>query len=180
MSSELGFPVLAASAITQAFGFFYGQLASLLQRRRDRQSGIAVPDEVPIAGADILAGSVERLRPNDALLEERGRELELLAEALEDYAQASELDGQDVRLRRNLGRVRRALEEIYGTEFVIGEDQPSGQGISIRQKAVDVHDEAIGLDVESAGPTARAEVSQDIGTAHKGSKIVGARIKRLG
>lgn len=178
---ELDFPVLAASAATQAFGFLYGQLGSLLQRRRDRRAGVSVPaEEVPVAGTEIVASSVDRFRPDDTILERRGQELELLAEALEEYVGATELDGQDVRLRRNLGRLRRALEEIYGLEFAISDDDSSESGIRIRQKVSNAHDEVTGIDVESAGASARAEVNQDIDTAHKGSKIVGARIKRLG
>ncbi len=137
-------------------------------------------EQVPVAGTEIVASSVDRFRPDDTILERRGQELELLAEALEEYAGATELDGQDVRLRRNLGRVRRALEEIYGLEFAISDDDSSESGIRIRQKVTNAHDEVTGIDVESAGASARAEVNQDIDTAHKGSKIVGARIKRLG
>jgi hypothetical protein len=96
MSDPLGFPVLAGSAITQAFGFLYGRLAVLLDRRRTGQSEIENGDnELGDQGDSDVSW-----KPDDAALEEYRPSLETLAAALEVYDKHPEIiNGEDEHLR---------------------------------------------------------------------------------
>ncbi|GGT71569.1 hypothetical protein GCM10010207_82120 [Streptomyces atratus] len=140
MSDALRFPVLAASALTQAIGFLLRRAEVVLDRRAGR-AGPSEPqqaEQVPSA----VAGD-----PGDALdfdpakvTAEQAERLETLTEALGLYAErGSSIDGQDERLRKALGRLRSCLEEVYGRQITfVGEERPAS-GRRIVSRVEDVH-----------------------------------------
>lgn len=179
MDDPLAFPVLAGAALTQGFGFLYGQLQSLLERRRAQREGRQVPMAEATESPAVLVGRLAPLQIDDRLLAEKAEELSLLQSLLAQYAGRAEVDGQDPQLRTLLGRLRASLERIYGQRLTFqGENRPAS-GVLIDQIAVDVQGELVGLDVGSVGERARAEVSQTVKTVHPNATVIGARFDTL-
>ncbi|MET8366289.1 hypothetical protein ABZU53_22270 [Micromonospora sp. NPDC005194] len=180
MDDPLAFPVLAGAALTQGFNFLYDELQALLERRRAQREGRPLPVAEALRTPPVLAGRMGPLNVDDSLLAEKAEELSLLNSLLEQYTGLSELDGQDPQLRIILGRLRATLETIYGQRLTFHlEDRPT-TGVRINQSVDDVSGELIGLDAGALGERARAEVSQNVGTVHSDSTVVGARFDTLG
>jgi hypothetical protein len=173
----LGFPVLASSAITQAFGFLYGRLASLLDRRS------AAPDE-SVLDYEQPSGLIGHLAPleidQDALVRLR-TVLESLDDALGIYKDnPGLLNAEDERLRRNLGRLRGVLEAVYHQRFTFeGEERPS-TGVKVEQWVDEVVGELTGLTAEDITSGARGEVKQVSKKISRDGRVIGAKIKNIG
>lgn len=180
MDDPLAFPVLAGAALTQGFGFLYGQLQALLERRRAQREGRQTPVAEQAETPAVLTGCLAPLQVDDRLLAEKADELTLLQSLLTQYAGRAELDGHDPQLRTMLGRLRATLERIYGQRLTFqGEDRPA-TGVRIDQLAIDVEGEMVGLDVGSAGERAQAQVSQTVKTVHENGTVIGGRFDTLG
>lgn len=171
MSDVFTFPVLAASALTQAFGFLYRRAEVLLDRRR---GSAAEPELVPA----IVAGDPGPQEAGaDALTPQRLEQLEGLVEVLGVYGDHQHLvSPEDERLRRNLGRLRGLLEEIYGRRITFeGEDRPRS-GTRIVQNLGDVHGTAHALKVQRIGRGAVVDVEQKAEVIHPGGSVTAAEI----
>jgi chromosome segregation ATPase len=178
VSDDLSFPLLAGSALTQAFGFLYGRLAALL----DRRAGRVEADHVDADGlSPLLANQLAPLQVDEEALTQHAQQLQSLSEVLRVYRDHPELlDGQDERLRRNLARLREALEAVYGQCLTFRDEQRQRSALSIQQRVEEVSGEMVGLDADEVAGPAHAEITQASQTAKSGSKIVGARVKRFG
>jgi hypothetical protein len=176
MSDPLGFPVLAGSAITQAFGFLYGRLAVLLDRRRTGQSEIENGDnELGDQGDSDVSW-----KPDDAALEEYRPSLETLAAALEVYDKHPEIiNGEDEHLRRNLGVLWTALEAIYHQQIPLPVEVQNPSGVKITQEADEVTGRRTGLIAGEVSHDARVDIHQKAKHVREGAKDIGARIKRI-
>jgi hypothetical protein len=177
VSDPLGFPALAGSALTQAFGFLYGRLAVLLDRR-------SAARDSPAFTANFQSSSIidksAALRVNEDALLHWGVQLEALAETLGVYHDHPELvHGQDERLRRNLGRLREALEAIYGQRLVFEGEEPQAHGVRIDQRVDEIAGEVIGIDAGEIASEAQVDVVQTSGTVKEGAKLLGAKVRRL-
>ncbi|MFF2185095.1 hypothetical protein [Streptomyces sp. NPDC058155] len=179
MSELLSFPVLAASALTQAFGFLYDRAGVILDRRAGRRSeGHAEPESVPAA----LMGDPGGLDFDDgALTRDRVESIESLLELLGVYHEHQELIvADDARLRRNLGRLRAVLEDVYGRQFTFeGETRPT-RGVRIEQVTDDVHGRAQALKARRIAHDADVGVRQTTGVVHPGAEMIAAEIDEVG
>jgi hypothetical protein len=177
VSDPLGFPVLAGSAITQAFGFLYGRLAVLLDRHDSRHDKEDHPDHED-RGREMgtaISGPADK-----AVLEELRPSLRALADILDVYDKNPEmLDGEDAMLRHHLGCLRAALEVIYHQRIAFSGEEPRSSGVNIEQDADEVSGELIGLISREVSRSAQVGVSQKLKKIHKGGKAVGARITRI-
>ncbi|MFD9374592.1 hypothetical protein ACFWBH_03465 [Streptomyces sp. NPDC059999] len=174
MSDVFTFPVLAASALTQAFGFLYRRAEILLDRRR---GNVSEPETVPaVVSGDPGPAAVD----GDALIPEHLEQLELLCEVLGVYADHQELvRPEDERLRRNLGQLRGLLEEIFGRRITFeGEDRPRS-GTRIVQNLGHVHGTAHALKVQRIGRDAAVEVEQKAEVIHRGASVTAAEINLI-
>lgn len=175
MSDVLTFPALAASALTQAFGFLYRRAEILLDRRAGRSSGrTPEPEAVPA----VVTGDPGPAQAADAAVTpERLERLESLLEVLGVYDEHQGLvRPEDERLRRNLGRLRALLEEIYGRRITFeGEDRPRS-GTRIVQDLGQVHGSAQALKAQRIGPGATVEVQQKADVVHRDANVTAAEI----
>lgn len=180
MTDAFGFPVLATSALTQAIGFLYRRAEVVLDRRAARRNADEErpPEVVPavVVGdpGNPLDFELERLTP------ERAERLDSLVELLGLYAENEQLiDGQDERLRRNLGRLRAVLEDVYGRRITfVGEERPAS-GVRVVARAGDVHGKATGFRGGRVSRLANVEVEHDVEVVHPGGEATGAVIDDL-
>jgi hypothetical protein len=176
MPGPLDFPELAGSAITQAFGFLYGRLAALLDRRTASAGEVAHDDEQPG-----LAGRLSPFEVDPSALERLRATLESLDDALSVYWRCpSLLNGEDESLRRNLGRLRYALEAVYHQRITFEGEQRPPTASKVEQWADEVMGELTGLTSDDLTGGASGEVVQVIGKIGKDGKVIGAKIKRIG
>jgi hypothetical protein len=175
----LSFPVLAGSALTQAFGFLYGRLAAVLDRRAKRAEL-----EAADADAHVVSETGEKsdgLVVDDVELERRQEQMIMLSEALAVYRDHPErLDGRDEQLRLHLASLHEALEAVYGVPLDLFGEPTSRPGLRVEQRVTDLASDMIGLDAEEVGGAAQAHVIQTSETVRPGAKVVGAKVKRLG
>ncbi|MEU3072701.1 hypothetical protein [Streptomyces laurentii] len=180
MSEVFDFPVLAVSALTQAFGFLYGRAAAVLDRRAARREGSEHGEPEPVPA--VVVGDPGPLTFDDsALTPERIQRLEMLTEILGTYNEHRELiRADDGRLMGNLGGLRSTLEAIEGRRLTFhGESRPTS-GVRIEQELDDVHGSATALKARRVAGTADVGIHQKVKTVHPGSEIVGAEIEELG
>ncbi|MFF0744947.1 hypothetical protein ACFYVL_31550 [Streptomyces sp. NPDC004111] len=180
MSDALGFPVLAASALTQAIGFLYRRAEAVLDRRAARRGAGEPhpPEEIP----EVVAGEPGGERDFDPgnVTDDRVHQLETLLEVLALYEeQGLSLNGQDERLRRTLGRIRALLEEIYQRRITfVGEDRPAS-GRRIVARAGDVHGVSRALKARRAGSGATFDVEHTAEVIHPGGEMTSVEIDDL-
>jgi hypothetical protein len=136
----------------------------------------------PETDVDVPAGMVGTLQlplePSEDVLQARRGELELLREALADYADGTiEVGPSDHRLLRNMARTRGALEDIYHQHLTFeGEDRPAS-GPFVHQTVRTVTGEATGMDSDVIAGNSR--VIQDVDTVEAGGKLIGMRGQRI-
>jgi hypothetical protein len=171
----LGFPVLAGSAITQAFGFLYGRLAALLDRHTAADKAV-LDYELPLG----LVGHLAPLEVDQYALARLRAMLESLDDALGVYKNNPKLlDAEDERLRRNLGRLRSALEAVYHQRFTFEGEQRPPTAIKVEQWVDEVAGEVTGLTADDIAHGARGEVKQVSKKITKDGRVIGARIRRV-
>ncbi|MFF3373883.1 hypothetical protein ACFYXF_13210 [Streptomyces sp. NPDC002680] len=180
MTDVLGFPVLAASALTQAIGFLYRRAEAVLDRRAESRSSPEPrpPETVPeVVVGD--PGHMSDFEPGN-VTDERAERLESLMEMLGLYAEHEHLvDGQDERLRRTLGRLRALLEEVYGRRITfVGEERPAS-GMRIVNKVVDVHGVSRALKARRVSSTANVDVEHTAEVVHPGAEMTSVEIEDL-
>ncbi|GLF96982.1 hypothetical protein [Streptomyces yaizuensis] len=174
MSDVFTFPVLAASALTQAFGFLYRRAETLLDRRRGNASQ---PETVP---AVVVGDPGSAEADGDALTPERLEQLESLWEVLGVYGDHQDLvRPEDERLRRNLGQLRGLLEEIYGRRITFEGEDRARSGTRIVQNLGQVHGSAHALKVQTIGRDAAVEVEQKAEVLHRGASVTAAEINLI-
>jgi hypothetical protein len=176
MQDPLGFPVLASSAITQAFGFLYGRLAALLDRRAADADEAAPDYEVPSG----LVGRLAPLEIDQHALARLRTMLESLDDALGVYRDnPSLLNAEDERLRRNMGRLRSALEAVYHQRFTFEGEQRPLTGVKVEQWVDEVAGELTGLTADDIGSGARSEIKQVSKKISKDGRVIGAEIRHI-
>jgi hypothetical protein len=176
MSDPLGFPVLAGSAITQAFGFLYGRLEALLDRRRANHQGKELEGGRVTDQADPVISGL----PDEEALEELLPTLNTLAAALEVYnSHPAIINGEDPDLRRSLGQLREALEAVYHQHIPLPGEEESVPGVKVNQEFEEVSRELTGVDAEEVKRGARVDVEQKGKAIHGDGRVIGARIKRI-
>ncbi|MER7728901.1 MULTISPECIES: hypothetical protein [unclassified Streptomyces] len=179
MSDAFTFPVLAVSALTQAFGFLYGRAGAVLDRRATRREGTAA-GELDAVPAVVVGIPGPPAFDAAALTPERVQRIESLLEVLGVYDDHRDLiRADDERLRRSLGGLRAVLEEVEGQRLTFtGENRPAS-GVRIEQVLDDVHGRAAALKVRRVAASADVSVRQRAGTVHEGAEIVGAEIDEI-
>ncbi|GAA1181663.1 hypothetical protein F4556_006006 [Kitasatospora gansuensis] len=180
MTDELGFPVLAASALTQAIAFLYHRAEVVLDRRaaRSRSSEAAPAEQWPA----VVAGNPGRaldFDPDNVTMELADR-LESLLDVLDVYTEHEQLiDNQDERLRRALGRLRAVLEEAYGRRITfVGEDRPAS-GMRIFNRAGDVHGVSRALKAGRVSILANIDVEHTAQIVRPGAEMTSVEIDDL-
>ncbi|MFF5931611.1 hypothetical protein [Streptomyces hydrogenans] len=170
MPDPVTIAVLSA-ALPATLTFAYHRLERLLSSRRaEPEQDLTVPDA--------LTGTLALpLTPDTTQLEARQDELVLLRDVLEGYADGTTpVDLGDERLVRNLGKLRAALEDIYGQRLTFqGEDRPSS-GPFVRQRLQTLSGEATGMEADSI--TGTASVDQEVENVAAGAKLTGMKVKR--
>lgn len=180
MSDVLGFPVMAASALTQAIGFLYRRAEVVLDRRAARRRpGEAEPSQQIPAVVAGDPGGVLDFDPGN-VTDERAQRLEELLEVLGLYAeQDSSADGQDERLRRAMGGLRNVLEEVYQRRITfVGEDRPSS-GRRIVTKVGDVQGVSRALKARRVSSTASFDIEHTAEVVHPGGEMTSAEFDEL-
>ncbi|WP_457032488.1 hypothetical protein [Kitasatospora sp. P5_F3] len=180
MSDVLGFPMLAASALTQAIGFLYHRAEIVLDRRAARRgTGEAGPAE-PVP--DVLAGDPGHALDfdPDRVTADLADRLRSLLDALGMYAEHEQLiDSQDERLQRTLGRLRALLEEVYGRRITfVGEDRPMS-GMRIVNRAGDVHGVSRALKARRVSSLANVDVEHTAQVVRRGAEMTSVEIDDL-
>jgi hypothetical protein len=180
LDDPLSLAALGGSALTQAFGFVFGQLEAVLERKRaDKDPRIIEDEPITLEQPLILAGRLAPLTIDQASLHEHAAELLLLRNLLANYCERNELNAADKALIQMLSRAREILEDVYGQSISFqGEDHPR-TGTRIQQRIKDAHGKTVGLEVREFSQ-GEARVSQVIDTVHKGGEIIGGRFDRLG
>ncbi|MGY4986499.1 hypothetical protein [Streptomyces nigrescens] len=155
-------------------------LTFLFQRVERLLSSCGAEPEGDVTAPDALVGSLQLpLQPHEDRLRAGRRELELLRDALANYASGQvPTCTSDQPLLRNLTRLRGALEDIYGQHLTFeGEDRPAS-GPFVHQKLTTLTGEATGMDADAISGNAR--VVQDVGTVDAGAKLIGMKGRRIG
>lgn len=161
-----------SSALPAVLAFVFQRLGSLLDSRG------AEPEEDVTAPAGLVGALQLPLQPAQDILQTRRAELELLQEALADYADGTmPARSSDQRFLRNLARARGALEDIYGQHLTFeGEDRPAS-GPFVHQKVTTLSGEATGM--HSGEITGNSRVIQDVETVDTGGKLIGMKGRRI-
>ncbi|MFF3672328.1 hypothetical protein [Microtetraspora malaysiensis] len=169
MVDPLSFPVLAGAALTGAITFLYGRLGAVLDRRA---GGIA--SEEP----EILEGHTEPLQiRSEALTADRVQRLERAAGTLSVYRDHPELAEADIeKLRPTLGQLRQDLAEIYGTQFLFGDEQSDRPGINVMQITEDLYGKQRGVRARQLTDSVQLSVDQRTKTVHPGGELTGIEI----
>lgn len=161
-----------SSVLPATVTFLFQRLDRLLTARgAEPETDVAVP-----AG---MVGTLQLpLEPSEEVLQARRGELELLQEALAEYAYGTEpVDPSDHRLLRNMSRARSALEAIYAQHLTFeGEERPAS-GPFVQQTITNVTGEATGMDSDVI--TGNSRVIQDVDTVEAGGKLIGMRGSRI-
>ncbi|MFJ2511621.1 hypothetical protein ACIPEL_08380 [Streptomyces griseoviridis] len=180
MSDVLGFPAMAASALTQAIGFLCRRAEVVLDRRaaRRRPDEVEPSQQIPAVVAGDPGGVVD-FDPRN-VTDERVQRLEALLEELGQYAeQDSSVDGRDERLRRAMGGLRNVLEEVYQRRITfVGEDRPSS-GRRIVTKVGDVHGVSRALKARRVSSTASFDVEHTAEVVHPGAEMTSVELDEL-
>ncbi|MGW7304276.1 hypothetical protein ACWGI1_01705 [Streptomyces sp. NPDC054835] len=180
MSEAFAFPVLAASALTQAFGFLYARAGAVLDRRAARRDEArqGEPETVPA----VVVGDPGPLAFDvTALTSEREQRIRALLEVLGVYDEHRDLiKSDDARLLRALGSLRAVLEDVERQRLTFeGESRPES-GVRIEQDLDVVHGTAAALKARRVGDAARVDVRQTAKAVHRGAEIIGADIEEIG
>jgi hypothetical protein len=133
-----------------------------------------------VAAPDALVGTLQLpLQPHEDRLQARRDDLELLRDALANYASGDvPASTSDRALLRTLARLRGALEDVYGQYLTFdGEDRPAS-GPFVRQKVTTVSGETTGMDMDEIATN--AHVIQDVETVDAGGKLIGMKGRRIG
>lgn len=176
MADPLAFPILAGSALTQAFGFIYGRLAALHDRRHVPKAG---PGHQAQPTAQAASAAVLPDEPDETALRRHGTEVDLLTLLLKTYSSHPDrIVAGDEQLREALGRGRTVLEDVFGRYITFsGEDRPQS-GIRVNQQVGVVAGSVTGF--EGSSRDADAHVVQDVTTVEAGGTLTGARIQDSG
>ncbi len=161
-----------SSALPAVLAFVLQRLGRLLDSR-----GVEPEEDVTVPAG--LVGTLQLpLQPAQDILQTRRAELELLQEALADYADGTmSTHASDQRFLRNLARARGALEDIYGQHLTFeGEDRPAS-GPFVHQKVTTLSGEATGM--HSGEITGNSRVIQDVETVDAGGKLIGMKGHRI-
>ncbi|MFE3519390.1 hypothetical protein [Streptomyces sp. NPDC059166] len=179
MSDAFTFPVLAVSALTQAFGFLYGRAGAVLDRRALLREEVG-PGELEPTPAVVVGTPGPPAFDASALTSERLQRIESLLGVLGVYDDHRELiRADDERLRHSLGGLRAVLEEVEGQRLTFaGENRPAS-GVRIEQVLDDVHGRAAALKVRRVAESADVSVRQRAGTVREGAEIIGAEIDEI-
>ncbi len=165
--------MVASSALPATFTFLYQRLDAALSRRRSGRT--AEPEVEPDVPAQLVGELELPLRVDSDRLEARLAALEALALGMAHYQRdPAQLTAEDPLLMQTLGRVREALEDIYGQRFTFQGERRAQSGPLSEQLYDTVAGEVTGMEAQdailgSATSTIRARHVQP------GGKIVGMK-----
>lgn len=168
----LAFPVLAGTLLTEAVRFLFDRAGAVLDRRAGRVP-VETPEQVPGQTQPLLV-----MAP--ALTDERVARIAGAHGALHVYLSRPEfLQGDDIHLRKLLGRLRRDLEEVYGCGLPFGDEKEADRpGVEISQSADSLHGKQVGMrvggDITERG---RARIDQEAGTIEETGEQVGIEVE---
>lgn len=163
---------VVTSALPATMSFLWQRVERLLSRG-------AEPDPVDSVPATLDGALVLPLEAGATQLRQRQDELEQLRDVLVHYAEGRlPMDAADPVLMRNLGRLRVALEDIYGQRFTFSGERRPASGPFTEQKIDFLAGEAIGMDADAIADS--ASVIQDVRTVEPGGSLIGMRARRIG
>jgi hypothetical protein len=163
----LNFPDLTTDVLGQAFGFLFGRLSHIL----DRRSGATVDDHVGVPAA--LDGAWRPVPPDEGVIEAELPRLRELAGALGSYERYPErLTIDDAGLRADLSRLRALLERVYGQHITFQGEDRAPTGTRVVQRMGTVAGQVIGID---GGTVSGANVNQHIDDVQKDGTVIGVR-----
>jgi hypothetical protein len=169
----LSFPVLAGAALNQAFGFLFGRLTHLLNRRNEQRSEHEVAETPPV-----LEGQLGPLVPHEETVAAHLPELRTLAAILGVYEQYPErLDSHNTTLRQHLSRLRNLLEEIYGQHITFRGEPREPSGVLVEQRMDLVSGDVTGVRGQRVR---RVHVRQELNQVLDGSSVVGLQGDDIG
>ncbi|MER8073172.1 hypothetical protein ABTZ59_33445 [Streptomyces sp. NPDC094034] len=164
---------MIGAALPATLTFVFQRLERLLSSRGAQpEPGVTAPDA--------LVGTLQLpLEPDENRLQTRQAELEVLHDALEDYARGgTPATTSDQRFMRNLARLRAALEDIYSQHLTFeGENRPAS-GPFVHQKLSTLTGEATGMDADKIAGHSR--VVQDVERVDAGAKLIGMKGRQIG
>ncbi|MFJ2019627.1 hypothetical protein [Streptomyces nodosus] len=142
----------------------------------DRRAG-----RVPVEEPEQVPGQTQPLLVRaPALTDERVARVTGAHGALRVYLSRPEfLQGNDIELRKILGRLRRDLEEVYGRRLPFGDEKEADRpGVQVSQRADSLHGKQVGMrvggDITERG---RARVDQQAGTVEETGEQVGIEVE---
>lgn len=177
MSDPLSFPVLAGSALTQAFGFLYSRLGILLDSRksgaRDQHKGIVT--------APVLLGQLDTSAIDSIALAEHEAQLRTLADALSIYdTNPGLIETGNAALMRIMSNLRETLETIYGQRISFRGERAASYEIRIDQEVRKIAGEIVGLESRSDRADGTHTIIQKADEIAKGGRMTGTIIKPAG
>jgi hypothetical protein len=164
---------LIGAGLPATFTFLYQRLEHLLDRR-------GVPDPQPEIPPTLHGALQLPLTADSQQLVLRQADLQQLRDALSPYIRGTApVDATDEPLLRTLGRLREALEGVYGQHLTFTGEQRPASGPFVRQNIDTVRGDVTGMEAEDSttGPT---EVIQDVKTVEADGRVVGMRANRIG
>ncbi|MEU0132711.1 hypothetical protein ABZ172_01525 [Streptomyces sp. NPDC006296] len=173
MSGVVDFSAVVGGALPATLTFLYQRLDAVLERRRSGQT--AEPEADPEIPAELVGDLELPLRIDPDRLASRLPVLEVLALAMTPYTRAPErITAEDAELMQMMGRVREALEDVYGQRFTFQGEIRERSGPLSEQHYDTVAGEVTGLEAQEA---IRGSASSVIRAkrVEPGGRVVGMR-----
>jgi hypothetical protein len=169
--------MVASSALPATFAFLYQRLNGLLDRRRSGRP--AEPDQLSEVPPQLVGTLSLPLVADPDLLAGRSDALEALALGMAYYQRDPSLvTSSDELLLQTLGRVRQALEEIYGQRFTFEGETRAASGPISELCIETVVGNVVAMEAEetiSGAVTARVHSA----TVEAGATVTGMKAKNI-
>jgi hypothetical protein len=175
MADPVTLTVLGSWAAAEGIKFLYEQAGELIKARHEKRT--SAETKIPIRESPALEGVPSGDTADLVVVEREHQVLADLSDALAPYVEdPSIIDLQDADLAATAGRLRAALEAVYGQRFTFnGERREStGTRVTVSQILGTANGTVTGVeaDVESSAAV-DVDVEQRIDHASKGSSITG-------
>ncbi|MDT0421123.1 MULTISPECIES: hypothetical protein [Streptomyces] len=177
MPDAMDLSLVASSTLPAICTFFLQRVDSLLNRRRAGR--VPAPDALPEVPPQLVGALQLPLNANPERLNSQAAALEALALSLEHYRRGSvPITASDPLLLQTLGRMREALEDVYGQRFTFEGEQRAPSGPTTEHRYERVAGEVIGLEAQD---TIRGQATSVIHakSVERGAKVVGMKARNI-
>ncbi|WP_330288704.1 hypothetical protein [Streptomyces sp. NBC_00576] len=173
MSDAVDLSMVASSALPATFTFLYQRLDALLSRHRSGRP--PEPEASPEVPPQLVGALRLPLRADPDRLNAHLVVLDALALSMAHYQRdPAQVSSSDLLLLQTLGRVREALEDVYGQRFTFEGERRAQTGPITEHRYERVAGEVIGMEAEDAIRGGARSVI-DAKSVERGAKVVGMK-----